>query len=187
MQRTVKDWKNVIQIFRYLKEAKYYGILFNGEKCLKIYVDSDYANDKETRRSTTGFIYFVGSGPTSWYLKLQKCVATSIAEAKYYGLCEYAKQALWYRNILGEIKDQRECIKIYIDNQAAIYNAENNTINSISKHIDIKYHKIRELIRERKVELEYIESKNNKTDGLTKFLNKYKMQNFRNSLLYKNK
>ena len=66
----VKDWRNIIQIFRYLKGAKYYGILFNGEECLKTYVDSDYANDKETRRSTTGFIYFMGSGPTSWYSKL---------------------------------------------------------------------------------------------------------------------
>ena len=62
------------------------------------------------------------------YSKFQKYVATSTAEAKYYGLCEYPKQALWYRNILGEIKDQRECVKIYIDDQAA-YNAENNTIN----------------------------------------------------------
>ena len=117
----VKEWKKVIQIFRYLKGTKYYDILFNGEKCLKTYVDLDYTNDKETRRSTTGFIYFMGSGPTSWYSKLQKCVATSIAEAEYYGLCECAKQALWYRNILGEIKDQRECIKIYIDNQAAVF------------------------------------------------------------------
>jgi len=88
----VKDRKNVIQIFIYLKRTKYYSILFNGEKCLKTYVDLDYANDKETRGSTTGFIYFMGLGLTSWYSELQKCVATP--EAVYYGLCECAKQAL---------------------------------------------------------------------------------------------
>jgi len=49
-------WKNVIQISRYLKESKYYRIIFNREKCLRTYVDSDYDNDKEAWRSITRFI-----------------------------------------------------------------------------------------------------------------------------------
>jgi len=182
---TEHDWKNVVQIFRYLKRTSGYGILFKGKGNLKTHVDSNYGGDKETRKSITGFIFFIGSGPTSWNSKAQDCIATSTAEAEYYTLNECAKQGLWYRNFMYELYGKDICIKIHMDNRAAIYNANNETINQRSKHFDIKYHKVRELIKEEKIELQYIESKNYIADGFTKFLNGNKMQEFLDKVLYK--
>lgn len=184
---TLNDWENIVQIFKYLKGTKHYGILFTKNNNIRTYVDADYGSDQETRRSTTGYVYFLGSAPTSWYSKLQHCVATSTAESEYYALCECAKHSLWYQNILKELGINHRCTKIFVDNQAAIHNAKNKTINIKSKHIDIKYHKIRELINEERIKLEYIKSKDNIADGFTKYLNSNKMTEFRNRLLYKYK
>jgi len=182
---TLKNWKELVQIFKYLQGTKSYGILYKGKADLKTFVDSDYGGDIITRRSTTGYIHFMGNGPTSWYSKLQKCIALSTAEAEYYGLCECAKRTLWYNYILRELNYKREGIKIYVDNQATIYIAENETINDKSRHIDIKYHKIRELIKQKIIKLEYIKTNENLADGLTKYLNGNKMTEFRERLLFK--
>ena len=75
--------------------------------------------------------------------------------------------------------------KIYVDNKSTIYNAENETINPRSKHINIKYHMVRDLIKKGTIKLEYINTNGNIADGFTKYLNSNKMTKFRNDLLYK--
>jgi len=111
--------------------------------------------DKETRRSTTGFIIFMGSAPITWYSKFQHPAAISISttESECYNLNEYALKCMWIRNFLNELGIKVNCIIIYIDNKAAIYDNESETINPKSRHIDLKYHKIREFIKEDKIEL----------------------------------
>jgi len=142
---TYEDWYNVIKIFRYLKGKPDYGIKFtyNNKLEFKVYVDADLGGDKDTRRSTTGFLMLINSAPTSWYSKLQHCVSVSIAESEYYGIHECARHCLWYRNIFKELGLNNNSITINTDNKAAIYNCENETINSKSKHIDLRYHSIR--------------------------------------------
>ena len=71
------------------------------------------------------------------------------------------------------------------DNQAAIYNCKNNTINPKSKHINIKYHKIREIVNNNLIKLEYIKTSDNLADGFTKYLNGSLMTKFRDNLLVK--
>jgi len=140
-----EDWYNVIKIFRYLKGKPDYGIKFkyNNKLEFKVYVNADLGGDKDTRRSTTGFLMLINSAPTSWYSKLQHCVSVSIAESEYYGIHECARHCLWYRNIFKELGLNNNSITINTDNKAAIYNCENETINSKSKHIDLRYHSIR--------------------------------------------
>ena len=141
--------------------------------------------DKETRRSTTGFIIFMGSSPVTWYSKLQHCVAISTAESEYYSLNDCALKCMWMRNFLNELNIKVNCITINIDNKAAIYNSKIETINQKSRYIDLKYHKIRELIKEGKIDLKYIKSQDNLADGLTKYLNSTLIKRFKNSLLCK--
>jgi len=86
----------------------------------------------------------INSAPTSWYSKLQHCVSVSIAESEYYGIHECARHCLWYRNIFKELGLNNNSITINTDNKAAIYSCENETINPKSKHIDLRYHSIRE-------------------------------------------
>ena len=74
-------------------------------------------------------------------------------------------------------------ITINTDNKATIYNCENETINPKSKHIDLKYHSIRELIKEKYINLKYVKSEYNLSDGFTKYLNATLMNKFRENIL----
>ena len=126
----------------------------------------------------------MNSAPTSWYSKLQHCVSVSTAESEYYGIHECARHCLWYRNVFKELGLKQDTITINTDNKAAIYNCENETINPKSKHIDLRYHSIRELIKKNYINLKYIKSENNLSDGFTKYLNSTLMTRFRNNILY---
>ena len=74
---THEDWYNLLKVFRYLKKNPNYGIKFsyNDKINLEVYVDADLGGDKETRRSTIGFLMLIHSAPTSWFSKLQHCVS----------------------------------------------------------------------------------------------------------------
>jgi len=181
-----EDWESIIKIFIYLKNTIDYGILYTKHTNIDIYTDADYAGDKETRRSTSGFLFYIGGALTRWMSKLQHYVATSTAESEYYSLSECAKHCVWYINFLNELNFKIPCLTINVDNKAAIYNSKNQSINPKNKHIDVKYHYIRELISNKKIKLDYIKSNENLADGLTKYLNGPALNNFRNSLLTKN-
>jgi len=125
----------------------------------------------------------MGNGPTSWYSKLQQCVAVSTVESEYYALNECARQCMWYKNLFDELSKEKRCITINTDNKAAIYNCENETINPKSKYIDIKYHQIRDWIKEKKIKVNYIKSEFNLADGFTKYLSGPSMSKLRRNLL----
>ncbi len=182
---TYEDWMNVLKIFRYLKGTKNYGIKMNKNINLKVYVDADLGEDEKTKRSTSGFVIFMDETPITWYSKLQHTVSISTAESEYYSLNECALKCMWLRNLLNELNINVNCITINIDNKAAIYNSINETINQKSRHIDLRYHKIRELIKEGKIDLKYIKSQFNLADGFTKYLNGTLTKQFKNALLYK--
>ena len=179
------DWENVKRIIKYLKGNSNYGIKYTKNKNLNIYVDADYAGDNDTRRSTTGYVINFDSGPISWYSKLLQCIALSTAESEYYAIVECAKECLWLKNVFNELGIKNKEMVINSDNQAAIFNCENNTTNPKSKYINIRYHKIRELIENNIIKIRYIKTTNNLADGFTKFLNGKLMNNFRNNLLTK--
>lgn len=174
-----------MKIFRYLKGNSNYGLKLTKRSELSVFVDADYGGDKSTRKSTTGFLLMMGTSPTSWYSKLQHCVAVSTAESEYYAIDECSKCCLWYENIFNELGVNCNCITINVDNKAAIHISENETINPKSRHIDIKYHHIRELIKSNKIKLKYIKTNKNLADGFTKYLNTNAMKNFRDSIIYR--
>lgn len=127
----------------------------------------------------------MGKTPISWCSKLQHCVSTSKAESKYYSLSECAKQCIWVQNMLNELNQHNKKINIFVDNKATIQISKNNLVNQKSKHIDIRYHYIRELVLNNKIKLNYINSKNNLADGLTKYLNNKSLTYFKNEILIK--
>ena len=122
----------------------------------------------------------INSAPTSWYSKLQYCVSVSTAESEYFGIHECARYCLWYRNAFKELEFKQDTITINTYNKTTIYNCENDTINPKSKHINLQYHSIRELIKKNDINLKYIKSENNLSDGFTKNLNSTLMTRFRN-------
>jgi len=142
---------------------------------------------QKTRRSTTGFVITIGDSPISWCSKLRHWVSTSTAEAEYYSLSEGSKHCMWYINLLKELKSNNSGIEVNIDNKAAIYNAKKKKkkqlINPRTKHMDIRWHYVRELVKNNKIILKYVKFQHNLEDGFMKFLNGTSMNKFKNSLL----
>ena len=127
----------------------------------------------------TGYNITIDDALISYCSKIQHCVSTSIAETEYYSLRECLKQYICNLNFLRELNINTKTIEINVDNKAAIFITTSKLTNQKTKCINICYHYVRELIKENKIELRYINSKLNIVDGLTKYLNNSLIINFR--------
>lgn len=160
------------------RNAKKYGF---GEN-LVIYTDADWANDKTDRKSVSGSVAMIYGGPVAWFSKKQKCVATSSCESEYVAQCSSSKVGVWIRNVLkdmGRSKYVGKKILVLGDNQGAIALAENPQLHERSKHIDVQYHYVRELVEKGEVEINYIPTKDMAADGMTKLLLEPKYKEFK--------
>jgi len=169
-----------------LYKLKQSGRLWNEDNLIRAYVDSDFGGD-ETTRSTTGIIILIGTGPIGWPSKLQHIVSSSTAESEHYALGSCANQCILYENILNELGENCKPININIDNKdnkATLYISENETINQNTRHIDLKYHLVRDYIKGNKIRFHYIKSQDNLVDGFTKYLNSNAMKKFRDLIMY---
>ncbi|KAJ4176414.1 hypothetical protein NW755_14952 [Fusarium falciforme] len=179
----------VKRIFRYLKGSKNLELVYQGKlQPLLGYTDSDWAGDLETRRSTSGYVFNLGTGAISWSSKRQRTVALSSCEAEYMGQTGAAKEAVWLRSLLQELlKEYREVPElkttvIFGDNQGAIAMSKNPQFHARTKHIDIQHHYCREKVNDGTVDFQYIPTGKQVADGLTKALPKDRFLLFREAL-----
>jgi hypothetical protein len=167
-------WEAVKWILRYLKGTKDVGLLFdansNNAKSLLGYVDADYGQDLDGRRSTTGYMFTLGGGCISWRSTLQKCVAQSSTEAEYVAAAEAAKEAIWLNRLVTEMGLTQANVNLHCDSQSALHLAVNQVMDSRVKHIDIRYHFIRQAVSDNLLELVKIDGKLNPADALTKVI-----------------
>ena len=158
-------WNAVKRIFAYLKGTREHGIWLGGRKGEGIvtYTDADYASDVDDRRSMSCSISFFRGGPVAWACRKQECVALSTTESEYVSLSEGCKTAVWlntlasglYPSVQSEDNDPTSTttpapVKVFCDNQSAISLAKNPVHHRRSKHIDVRYHFVRNLYEERK-------------------------------------
>lgn len=172
----------VKRIFKYLKGTINFGIFYasGGTNKLIGYSDADHAGDIETRRSTSGYIFKLNDGIISWSSERQKSVSISTMEAEYIAASEASKELIWIRRLLCEILANELDVPIfYMDNQSAIRLIKNPEFHKRSKHIDIRYHFIREKFEEAEFVLEYVSSDNMIADIFTKSLPKEKFNYLR--------
>ena len=94
--------------------------LCEGSDPLKGFVEANYADDLDTRRSTTGYLFCIYGGPISWRLILQSIMALSTTEAKYIGITEAAKEALWLRRLIDELGVEQSKVTLFNDSQSAL-------------------------------------------------------------------
>jgi transposase InsO family protein len=135
------------------------------------YCDADWGEDRNDRRSVTGYVFLLAGGAISWQSKKQKTVALSSTEAEYMAAAQSTKEALWWRSTiqgLGYSIDQPT--PLYCDNQGAIALAKNPEHHNRTKHIDIQYHFIRERVADHSVRLVFVGSEDMIADALTKAL-----------------
>lgn len=167
-------WTAIKRILRYLKGSIDVGITYtaNGDNTLRGYCDSDYAGDIDSRRSTSGYIFMLNEGAISWSSKLQKTVALSTTEAEYIALAESTKQSLWLGQLLTDLGLVSDPISIHCDNQGALKLVKNPEHHQRTKHIDVRYHFIREAEREGRIAIKYLKTEDQLADILTKPLHR---------------
>jgi hypothetical protein len=170
----IQHWKAVKRILRYLKGTLDFGLMLGGQQKrinLLGYSDADWGGDLDFRKSTTGIVFLLGVGAVCWQSKKQSSVALSSTEAEYMALSLAAKEVYWLRALLEDLKlDQHTPTTILEDNQGAIALSRNPTAHSRTKHINIRYHFIREAVEDGKVDLVYCRTEEMVADILTKAL-----------------
>ena len=140
------------------------------------YTDADMAGDLNTRKSTSGYmIYFVG-GAVSWKSKLQKCVVLSTIEAEFIAATKVSKEFLWLEKFLNELGFKQKRYVLFCNNQSAIHLGKNSSFHSKSKHINVRYHWIRDVLNAKLLELKKIHTNDNGSDMMTKILPRRKLE-----------
>ena len=178
---TEEHYTAVKRIMRYLKGTIDHGLLYptNESQGFVGFSDADWAGDINDRRSTSGYLFKLGACTISWRSKKQVCVALSTAEAEYIALSAAAQESVWLNRLLNELGECYDYCVIKEDNQSAISMSKNPTFHGRGKHIDIKYHFVRDLVGKRSIVIEYCPSCSMQADILTKVLDAGKFVNFK--------
>jgi hypothetical protein len=188
---------NAKRILRYLKGTVDMGIRYSVKGGSKLtgfsdsdstkllgYSDADWGGDKDTRRSTTGYVFVLAGGAVSWCSRLQPTVALSSAEAEYTAACAAVQEATHLRQLLQDLGfPQEEPTLIMEDNQGCIALSGNPVLHKRTKHIDIKYHFIRERVASQEVALKYVATADQLADILTKPLLRVRLEKMRDIIL----
>jgi len=137
--------------------------------CTVGFVDSNYAGgDHDRRRSLTGYVFTLSSCAISWKVTLQSIVALSTTEAEYMVVIEAVKEAIWLRGLLGEFGLRQGLTTVYCDSQSTIHLTKNQMYHEGTKHIDVRYHFIREIIGQGQIVVKKIGTEDNSADMFTK-------------------
>ena len=144
---------------------------------LHCYSDSDWGGDREDRHSTSGYSVFLGKAIIAYRSQKQPVIALSTMEAEYIALNDLLKESIYLHNVMNEILKENIIVNFYCDNNAAIEIIKNPKFRSRSKHIDIKFHYIREKYEEKFFEIHRVNSTNNPADTFTKPINSNQLHN----------
>jgi hypothetical protein len=160
----------VKRIFRYLKGAPKLGLLYPRGSDLNLYgyTDSDYGGCNLHKKSTSGGCQFLGRRLISWQCKKQTCVSTSTAEAEYIAASSCCAQILWIQNQMMDYGLTFMNTPIMIDNKSAISITNNPVKHSKTKHIDIRYHFIRDCAEKKLIRLVKVHTNEQYADLFTK-------------------
>jgi hypothetical protein len=171
-------------ILRYVSGTVNLGLSYHRKKGGNLrligYSDSDLAGDVDDRKSTSGVLFYLGSSPVSWFTQKQKSVAISTCEAEYMAETSASCKGIWLGRLLSELLDvEFEPVTLNMDNQSAIALCKNPVFHERSKHIDTKYHFIREKVEEGLIDVKYCGTNDQLADILTKPLARLKFHDMR--------
>lgn len=176
-----EHWIGLKRICRYLQGSKQKVIEYrktDPRSTLIGYADADFANDEVGRKSNSGFVYTLFGNIVSWSSKRQQIVTLSSTEAELVALCHASKEGIWLSYLLKEIGIEVYPFTIYEDNMPCIKIAEEPREHQRTKHIDVKYMYMRELIEDKKMKISYLSTEEQLADMFTKPLGNVKFQKF---------
>ncbi|XP_062550086.1 uncharacterized protein LOC134214792 [Armigeres subalbatus] len=178
---TEADWTAVKRVVRYLKATKNWRLRLGNENQdgLLAFSDSDWAGDKSTRKSTTGYVIYLNGAAVSWASRRQDCVTLSTTEAEYVALTETCQEIVWLRRLLEDLGETpTQPTLVMEDNQGCISFATSERCSKRSKHIETKRHFVKDLCANGVVRLNYCPTENMDADVLTKPVGPVKHQYF---------
>ena len=184
---TERLWKSIMRILSYLKGTPSLGITYvrGSGLGLDVYADADYAEKANNRRSVSGVAVTLGGTVVSHASRTQKVTSLSTSEAEYIAAGDGVKEALFVKAVLSFIAPETygASIKVLEDNMGAKALIENPLSSARTKHIDVRFHFIRELFRRGKISVEYVKSADQHADILTKALPRANFQYHRRCLM----
>ncbi|KAL4030992.1 hypothetical protein IC575_009247 [Cucumis melo] len=159
------------RILCYLKGTLDYGLFYSSSKEFKLegYCDSEWVGDTNDQKSTSGYVFFLGNTTFTWNSKKQPILTLSTCEAEYVAAASCVCHAVWLRNLLktvGILED--DPTMIHVDNKSTVALAKNPVFHDRNKHIDTRFHFIRDCISRKEVQVEYMKTKDQITDIFTK-------------------
>ncbi|KAL6315072.1 hypothetical protein AAG906_030925 [Vitis piasezkii] len=167
------------RVLKYVKGTTNLGIWYlkTGGVKLDDYVDSDWAGSVDDMKSTSGYVFTIGSGVCRPSILKQEVVAQSTTKAEYISLAVVANQAIWLRKLLADlVQEQSSPIELYCDNKSAISITQNPIQHGRIKHINVKFHSIREAEKNSLVKLHYCSTNEQLADRMTKGLPKSRLE-----------
>jgi hypothetical protein len=178
---TKTDLNELKRVVRYLKGTSNMKLCISGkEDGLHGFSDANWAESRNDRKSNSGYLFKYNGGTVSWACRKQQSVALSTCEAEFYALAETCKEFLWLKNLLKDFGyEQLEPYVIEVDNQSCIKIVEGQKFSNRTKHIDTRFHFVKELQDKNVVKLKYCPTENNVADLLTKPLGSVKLSNLR--------
>ena len=165
--------KEMYRVVKFVLDTKDFGLKFlpnlDDVWFLEALCDSDFAGDKEKRISVTGYVVYFMGVPIAWKSRGQKSVVLSSTEAEYVALSEVVKELKFILQILESMKIKVKLpIYVKVDNVGAIFLANNKTTGDRTKHVDVRYHFVREFIEDGIVKIIFVKSAENDADIFTK-------------------
>ena len=143
--------------------------------------DASYADDKATRKSSQGYIFFLCGGPIDWKATLQRCVTKSTTEAELIAASSAGTELLWWWRLFRDINfnpDNEQLL--YCDNQQTIrlLTTAAPKLKTTLRHVDIHHHWLRQEVQNKHINLSYLQTKSQPADGLTKLLPRQRHENW---------
>ena len=168
-------WNVVKRVLRYLKGTKDYMLTYRKVENLELigYTDSDFAMCPDDRKSTSGYIFMLAGGAVSWKSVKQTLVTSSTMHAEFVACYGASSQAVWLRNLISDmfvVDSIARPICVYCDNLSAVLFSNNNKNITGSKHLEVKYLTIKELVQKCDITIEHIRTESMLADPLTKGL-----------------
>ena len=167
----IEHWNALMHVIGYIKNTLDYGLIYSRDYDITplAYVDADYGGCRDMRRSTSGYVFTMAGGPVTWSSKRQATVALSTVEAEYVAMSRCAQQMVWMHTWLDEVGIEHVIPGVIKgDSRGAIALVKNTKDHGKVKHIDIRHHYIRELVKAETITFKQIPSADNLADLFTK-------------------
>ncbi|KAM1666313.1 hypothetical protein ACFX1X_045967 [Malus domestica] len=182
---TESHWQALKRLLRYLKGTIFHGILFRCSASSRLYAfsDADWAGDRDDRKSTTGYVIYLGGNLISWSSRKQRSVARSSTEAEYRAIASTTVELAWLQSLLHELGvSSMDKPTISCDNIGATFYSVNPVLHSRMKHIELDFQFVRDRVNRGLLQVSHVSTQDQLADVLTKALPRPRFQLLRSKI-----